>query len=178
MTVLTALPVVPARLDHMFLDGLEDADSPETKGQLMGQFANACASESHFSRQDQDDDAIESTKRAQKAIHEGAFKWEIEPITITITGRGRTDTRENDEQPLKAQLDKVPQLKPAFRQDGTVTAANANAISDGAAVWLLMRASTAKEFGLTPVAKILGNASHAQKPRWFTTAPPRQCASS
>ena len=144
MTVLTALPVEPARLDRMFLDGLEDADSPETKGQLMGQFVNACASESHFSRQDQDDDAIESTKRAQKAIHEGAFKWGIEPIAIIITGRGRTDTRENDEQSLKAQLDKVPQLKPAFRQDGTVTAVNANAISDGAAVSLLMRASTAK----------------------------------
>ena len=176
MTVLTALPVVPARLDHMLLDGLEDADSPDTKGQLMGHFANACASESHLNRQDQDDDATESTKRAQKAIHEGAFKWEIEPIAIA--GRGRTDTRENDEQPLKAQLDKVPQWKPAFRQDGTVTAANANAISDGAAVSLLMRAPTAKEFGLTPAAKILGNASHAQKPRWFTTAPPRQCASS
>jgi len=154
-------------LDHMFLDGLEDAYTPDTKGQLMGQFAELCASEFKFSREDQDAFAIESTTRAQKAIEQGAFAWEVEPVA----GEGRNQALDHDEQPPKAQLDKIAKLKPAFRTDGTVTAANASSISDGAAVLLMMRASTAAELGLRPVAKLLAHATHAQEPKWFTTAP-------
>lgn len=156
-------------LDHMFLDGLEDAYTPDTKGQLMGQFAELCASEFEFSREAQDAFAIESTKRAQAAIAQGAFTWEVEPIEAGA--RGRPEILVHDEQPPKAQLDKIPRLKPAFRQDGTVTAANASSISDGAAALLLMRASTAAELGLKPIARLLGHATHAQEPKWFTTAP-------
>ncbi len=154
-------------LDHMFLDGLEDAYTADTKGQLMGQFAELCASEFKFSREDQDAFAIESTMRAQKAIEQGAFAWEVEPVV----GEGRNQALDHDEQPPKAQLDKIPKLKPAFRKDGTVTAANASSISDGAAALLMMRASTAAELGLKPVAKLLAHATHAQEPKWFTTAP-------
>lgn len=148
-------------LDHMFLDGLEDAYAPETRGQLMGQFAEACAAEFGFSREAQDHYAITSTTRAQAAIQQGAFDWEITPVAVVT----------QDEQPLKAQLDKIPKLKPAFKPDGTVTAANASSISDGAAALLLMRASTAKDLGLAPLARVVGHAGHAQEPRWFTTAP-------
>src|SRR5690606_26680321 len=154
-------------LDHMFLDGLEDAYTPDTKGQLMGQFAEPCASEFKFSREDQDAFAIESTTRAQKAIEQGAFAWEVEPVA----GEGRNQALDHDEQPPKAPVDKIAKLKPAFRKDGTVTAANASSISDGAAVLLMMRASTAAELGLQPVAKLLAHATHAQEPKWFTTAP-------
>lgn len=156
-------------LDHMFLDGLEDAYAPDTKGQLMGHFAELCASEYRFTRQDQDAFAIESTTRAQRAIQQGAFAWEVEPMRDVV--RGRESVVEHDEQPLKAQLDKIPQLKPAFGKDGTVTAANASSISDGAAALLMMRASTAAALGVQPIARIAGYASHAQEPRWFTTAP-------
>jgi len=156
-------------LDHMFLDGLEDAYGPETRGQLMGQFAEECAAEFGFSREAQDAYAITSTTRAQAAIQQGAFDWEVTPVREVV--RGRETVVSQDEQPLKAQVDKIPTLKPAFRPDGTVTAANASSISDGAAALLLMRASTAKALGLTPLARVVGHAGHAQEPRRFTTAP-------
>lgn len=156
-------------LDHLFLDGLEDAYAPETRGQLMGQFAEECAAEFGFSRQAQDAYAITSTTRAQAAIQQGAFDWEVTPVREVV--RGRETVVLQDEQPLKAQVDKIPTLKPAFRPDGTVTAANASSISDGAAALLLMRASTAKALGLTPLARVVGHAGHAQEPRRFTTAP-------
>ncbi|MGH6647924.1 acetyl-CoA C-acyltransferase [Aquabacterium sp.] len=156
-------------LDHMFLDGLEDAYTPATRGQLMGHFAEECASEFGFSRQAQDAYAITSTTRAQAAIQQGAFDWEV--VAVREVVRGRETVVSQDEQPLKAQVDKIPTLKPAFKPDGTVTAANASSISDGAAALLLMRASTAAAFGLTPLAGVVGHAGHAQEPRRFTTAP-------
>lgn len=156
-------------LDHMFLDGLEDAYAPETRGQLMGQFAEECAAEFGFSREAQDAYAIASTTRAQAAIQQGAFAWEVAPVREVV--RGREFVVSQDEQPLKAQLDKIPALKPAFKPDGTVTAANASSISDGAAALLLMRTSTASAMGLTPLARVVGHAGHAQEPRRFTTAP-------
>ncbi|MBP7132543.1 MAG: acetyl-CoA C-acyltransferase [Aquabacterium sp.] len=156
-------------LDHMFLDGLEDAYAPETRGQLMGQFAEDCAADFHFTRQAQDEFAIASTTRAQAAIREGVFDWEVTPVREVVRGREVVITQ--DEQPLKAQVEKIPTLKPAFRPDGTVTAANASSISDGAAALLLMRASTATGLGLTPLARVVGHAGHAQEPRLFTTAP-------
>lgn len=156
-------------LDHMFLDGLEDAYTPGAKGQLMGHFAEECAAEFAFSRQAQDDYAIASTTRAQDAIRQGVFSWEVTPLREVT--RGRETVVEHDEQPLKAQVDKISTLKPAFRPDGTVTAANASSISDGAAALLLMRASTAEDLGLAPLAAVVGHAGHAQEPRRFTTAP-------
>lgn len=156
-------------LDHMFLDGLEDAYAPETRGQLMGRFAEECAAEFGFSREAQDAYAIASTTRAQAAIQQGAFAWEVAPVREVV--RGREFVVSQDEQPLKAQLDKIPALKPAFKPDGTVTAANASSISDGAAALLLMRTSTASAMGLTPLARVVGHAGHAQEPRRFTTAP-------
>ncbi|RZI81764.1 MAG: acetyl-CoA C-acyltransferase [Rubrivivax sp.] len=156
-------------LDHMFLDGLEDAYTPGAKGQLMGQFAEECAAEFGFTRQAQDAYAIASTTRAQSAIQQGAFDWEVAPVREVV--RGREVVVAQDEQPLKAQLDKIATLKPAFKPDGTVTAANASSISDGAAALLLMRASTATDLGLQPLARVVGHAGHAQEPRRFTTAP-------
>ncbi len=156
-------------LDHMFLDGLEDAYAPETRGQLMGQFAEACATEFGFSREAQDAHAIASTTRAQAATRDGALAWEIAPVREVL--RGKPLEVDQDEQPLKAQVDKIASLKPAFRPDGTVTAANASSISDGAAALLMMRASTASAMGLTPLARVVGHASHAQEPPRFTTAP-------
>ncbi len=153
-------------MDHMFLDGLEDAYD---KGRLMGTFAEDCARHYQFTRQAQDDYAIRSLKRAQGAIESGAFADEIVPVTMQ--GRGGDTTVAIDEQPGKARLDKIPTLKPAFAKDGTVTAANASSISDGAAALVLMRESTARERGLTPLARILGHSVHAQAPGWFTTAP-------
>jgi acetyl-CoA C-acetyltransferase len=153
-------------LDHMFFDGLEDAYQ---KGRLMGTFAEECAESYAFSRKDQDDFAIASTTRAQAAIKDGSFKWEIAPVTVA--GRKGDVIVEQDEQPLKAQLDKIPGLKPAFKKDGTVTAANSSSISDGAAALVLMRASTAEKLGITPLARIVGHATHAQEPNLFTTAP-------
>ena len=153
-------------LDHMFFDGLEDAYQ---KGRLMGSFAEECADKYGFTREKQDDFAIASTTRAQKAINDGSFAWEIAPVTVA--GRKGDIVIDRDEQPLKAQLDKIPTLKPAFRKDGTVTAANSSSISDGAAALVLMRRSMADKLGLKPLATIIGHATHAHEPGWFTTAP-------
>ncbi|AUH64816.1 acetyl-CoA C-acyltransferase [Paracoccus zhejiangensis] len=153
-------------MDSMFLDGLEDAYD---KGRLMGTFAEDCAQEYQFTRQAQDDYAIASLTRAQKAIDSGAFAAEVVPVTIS--SRKGEVTVDFDEQPGKARLDKIPTLKPAFRKDGTVTAANSSSISDGAAALVLMRASEAERRGLTPRARILGHATYADKPNLFPTAP-------
>lgn len=156
-------------IDHMFFDGLEDAYSAETRGRLMGTFAEECADHYGFTREQQDAFAIASLERAQHAIASGAFDWEITPVTVK-TRKGETQVSV-DEQPGKASPEKIPSLKPAFRKDGTVTPANASSISDGAAALLLARQSTATTQGLTPLARIVGHASHAREPRWFTTAP-------
>ncbi|BBN89514.1 acetyl-CoA C-acetyltransferase [Azospira sp. I09] len=153
-------------LDHMFFDGLEDAYQ---KGRLMGTFAEECAESYGFTREAQDEWAIQSTVRAQKAIKEGLFKWEIAPVTIA--GKKGDVVVDQDEQPLKAQIEKIPALKPAFKKDGTVTAANSSSISDGAAALVLMKESKAKALGLAPIAKIVGHTTHAQEPNLFTTAP-------
>jgi acetyl-CoA C-acetyltransferase len=153
-------------LDHLFFDGLEDAYD---KGRLMGTFAEECAASYGFTRAAQDEFAIASTTRAQRAIASGAFAWEIEPVTVAT--RAGEATVEHDEQPGKARLDKIPTLKPAFAKDGTVTAANSSSISDGAAALVLMRRSIAERLGLAPLATILGHATHAQQPSLFTTAP-------
>jgi acetyl-CoA C-acetyltransferase len=153
-------------IDHMFYDGLEDAYE---KGRLMGTFAEDCASRYGFSRQSQDEFAVASLQRAQKANREGWFAWETTPIAIKA---GKDEKFiETDEQPFKANLEKIPTLKPAFRKDGTVTAANSSSISDGAAALVLMRRSTAEKRGLAPLATIVGHSTHAQEPGWFTTAP-------
>ncbi len=154
-------------LDHMFFDGLEDAYFD--KGRLMGTFAEDCASAYGFTRQDQDAYAIASTTRAQEAIKSGAFKWEIAPVTVS--SRKGEVLVEHDEQPPKAQLDKIASLKPAFKKDGTVTPANSSSISDGAAALTLMRRSTANTLGLKPLATIIGHTTHAHEPRLFPTAP-------
>jgi len=156
-------------LDHMFLDGLEDSYSKENKGRLMGTFAEDCASHFDFSRAAQDAFAIASTTRAQNAIQDGSFAWEVAPVTVP--GRKGDVVVDKDEQPPKAQIDKIAGLKPAFAKDGTVTAANSSSISDGAAALVMMRRSTADKLGLAPLATIVGHATHAQEPQWFTTAP-------
>ncbi len=153
-------------IDHMFYDGLEDAYE---RGRLMGSFAEECADRYQFSREAQDDFAIKSLQRAQKANKEGWFAWEITPMAIK-SGKEQKFA-ETDEQPFKANLEKIPSLKPAFRKDGTVTAANSSSISDGAAALVLMRRSTAEQRGLAPLATIAGHATHAQAPGLFTTAP-------
>jgi acetyl-CoA C-acetyltransferase len=153
-------------LDHMFLDGLEDAYD---KGRLMGSFAEDCADKYSFTRAQQDAFAVASLQRAQKANQEGWFAWETAPVTLK-SGKGDRFV-DKDEQPFKANFDKIPQLKPAFRKDGTVTAANSSSISDGAAALVLMRRSTAQARGLEPLATIVGHSTHAQEPGWFTTAP-------
>jgi len=153
-------------LDHMFYDGLEDAYD---KGRLMGTFAEDCASKYQFSREAQDAFAITSLKRAQQANKEGWFAWETTPIAIKAGKEQRFV--ETDEQPFKANLEKIPGLKPAFRKDGTVTAANSSSISDGAAALVMMRRSSAERRGLAPLAVVMGQATHAQEPGWFTTAP-------
>jgi acetyl-CoA C-acetyltransferase len=152
--------------DHMFLDGLEDAYD---RGRLMGTFAEDCAAKYQFSREAQDRYAITSLTRAQDAIKNGSFEKEIVPVKLA-GGKGETVVK-IDEQPLKANLEKIPQLKPAFRKDGTVTPANSSSISDGAAALVLMRRSTADRRGIAPLAKIVAYSSHSQEPRWFTTAP-------
>ncbi|THF65096.1 acetyl-CoA C-acetyltransferase [Pseudothauera rhizosphaerae] len=156
-------------LDHMFFDGLEDRYSEESKGRLMGTFAEDCATHFDFTRAAQDEFAVASTTRAQKAITEGLFQWEVAPVTVA--GRKGEVVVDKDEQPLKAQLEKIPTLKPAFSKTGTVTAANSSSISDGAAALVLMRRSTADRLGVKPLATIVGHATHAQEPAWFTTAP-------
>ena len=153
-------------VDHMFLDGLEDAYD---RGKLMGTFAEATAGRYGFSREAQDEFAIRSLTRAKKAIEEGIFKEEIVPVTIK--GRKWDTVVETDETPLKANLEKIPTLKPAFAKDGTVTPANSSSISDGAAALVLMRESTAEKRGIRPIARILGHTEHAHEPAWFTTAP-------
>jgi acetyl-CoA C-acetyltransferase len=156
-------------IDHMFFDGLEDHYAKETKGRLMGTFAEDCAAHYRFTRKDQDDFAIASTQRAQQAGADGSFDWEIAPVTVA--GRKGDVMIKLDEQPGKAQLDKIPTLKPAFRKDGTVTPANSSSISDGAAALVLMREADAMKRGLRPLARIAGYTTHAQEPGWFTTAP-------
>ena len=155
-----------AMIDHMFMDGLEDAYD---KGKLMGVFAEACADDFQFTREAQDQFALTSLSRSLAANNDGSFAWEIAPVTIK--GRQGDVVVDHDEQPAKASPEKIPTLKPAFRKDGTVTAANASSISDGAAALVLMRRSTAEKRGLTPLAVIVGHATHAQEPSQFTTAP-------
>ncbi len=152
--------------DHMFLDGLEDAYD---QGRLMGSFAEDCASAFRFTREAQDHFALTSLARALAANNDGTFAWETAPVTVP--GRKGDVVIDRDEQPAKASPDKIPTLKPAFRKDGTVTAANSSSISDGAAALVLMRRSTAEKRGLKPLAVIVGHATHAQEPALFTTAP-------
>ncbi len=155
-------------LDHMFLDGLEDAydKNEQGNGKLMGVFADQCAAHYQFSREAQDAYALESLKRALAANSDGSFDTEIAPITLKDGSVIR-----RDESPFKARADKIPTLKPAFSQQGTVTAANASSISDGAAALVLMRESRAQAQGLKPLARLVGHSTHAQEPGWFTTAP-------
>jgi acetyl-CoA C-acetyltransferase len=160
-----------AILDHMMLDGLEDAYSRVDGGggRSMGTFAEECSSKFAFTREQQDAFAITSVTRAQEAAQSGAFDWEI--AAVTVKTRAGEVSINKDEGPLKAKLDKIPSLKPAFKKDGTITAASSSSINDGAAALVMMRASKANELGLTPIAKIIGHATHAQAPDWFTTAP-------
>ncbi len=152
--------------DHMALDGLEDAYE---RGKAMGVFAEQCVVKYGFTREAQDKFAIASTERALRANTDGSFAWEMAPVTLAgKTGEVKID---KDEQPFKAKLDKIAGLKPAFKKDGTITAANASSISDGAAALVLMRASTAEKLGCTPLARIVAHSVHAQAPDWFTTAP-------
>ena len=152
--------------DHMMLDGLEDAYEP---GRAMGTFGEECADKYKFTREAQDAFAIASVKRAQAASNSGAFSAEITPVTVkTRSGEVQISV---DEGPLKAKLDKISTLKPAFKKDGTITAASSSSINDGAAALVMMRASTAAKLGCKPLAKIVSHAMHAQAPNWFTTAP-------
>jgi acetyl-CoA C-acetyltransferase len=153
-------------IDHMLFDGLEDAYD---KGRLMGSFAEDCATKFAFTREEQDRFAITSLERAQRANKDGSFAWETVPIAI----KAGKDERfiEHDEQPFKANFDKIPLLRPAFRKDGTVTAANSSSISDGAAAMVMMRRSMSEKLGLKPLAIVVGHSTHAQEPGWFTTAP-------
>ncbi|MFM8665349.1 MAG: acetyl-CoA C-acyltransferase [Betaproteobacteria bacterium] len=152
--------------DHMALDGLEDAYE---RGKAMGVFAEACVAQYAFTREQQDQYAITSTTRAIEANKSGAFDWEMAPVSLP--GKAGNTVVKHDEQPFKAKLDKIPSLKPAFKKDGTITAANASSISDGAAALVLVRESTAKALGLQPLARIVSHAVHAQAPEWFSTAP-------
>jgi acetyl-CoA C-acetyltransferase len=152
--------------DHMAMDGLEDAYE---RGKAMGVFAEACVAKYGFTREAQDQFAIASTTRAKQANEDGSFDWEVAPVALP--GKGGETLVKFDEQPFKAKLDKIPGLKPAFKKDGTITAANASSISDGAAALVLMRESTAARLGAKPVARIVSHAVHAQAPEWFSTAP-------
>ncbi len=152
--------------DHMAIDGLEDAYE---RGRAMGVFAEECVAKYAFTREAMDRFAIASTERAKKANEDGSFDWEMAPVMVPAKG-GETAIR-FDEQPFKAKLDKIPGLKAAFKKDGTITAATSSSISDGAAALVLMRESTAKSRGVTPIARIVGHSVHAQAPNWFTTAP-------
>ncbi|HTH58757.1 MAG TPA: acetyl-CoA C-acetyltransferase [Paraburkholderia sp.] len=155
-----------AVLDHMFVDGLEDAYE---KGRLMGTFAEDCARDYAFTRERQDAFAIESLTRARRANEDGSFAWEIAPVKVVVRANETVVTR--DEQPFRANPDKIPTLRPAFAKDGTVTAANSSSISDGAAALVMMRESTASRLGVTPLARVTGHATFAQAPAKFTTAP-------
>jgi acetyl-CoA C-acetyltransferase len=152
--------------DHMALDGLEDAYE---RGKAMGVFAEQCVDKYQFTREAQDKFAIASTERSVKANTDGSFGWEIAPVTVG--GKTGDTTIERDEQPFKARLDKIPTLKPAFKKDGSITAASSASISDGAAALVMMRQSTADTLGVRPIARILAHSVHAQAPGWFTTAP-------
>ena len=153
-------------MDHMMLDGLEDAYQP---GRSMGTFGEDCAAKYSFTREQQDAFATASVQRAKAAIESGAFTAEIAPVSVK--SRAGEAVILNDEAPGKVKLDKITSLKPAFKKDGTITAASSSSISDGAAALVLARASTAKELGLNPVARIVGHATFAQEPEWFATAP-------
>jgi acetyl-CoA C-acetyltransferase len=157
--------------DHMALDGLEDAydRAPNGGGKSMGQFGEDCAAKYSFSREEQDRFAITSTERAKAANTDGSFAFEMAPLTVA--GRKGDVVIDKDESPFKAQIDKIPTLKPAFRKDGTVTAATSSSISDGAAALVMMRASTAEKLGIKPLARLVAHATHSQEPQWFTTAP-------
>ncbi len=152
--------------DHMALDGLEDAYE---RGKAMGVFAENCVSKYSFTREAQDAFAITSTERARRANEDGSFAWEMAPVTLP--GKAGDVVISRDEQPAKAKLDKIPGLKPAFKKDGSITAATSSSISDGAAALVMMRESTAAKLGLTPLARIRAHSVHAQAPEWFTTAP-------
>jgi acetyl-CoA C-acetyltransferase len=152
--------------DHMMLDGLEDAYEP---GRAMGTFGEECAAKYNFSREAQDAFATASVNRAKAATESGAFKAEITPVTVK--GRAGDTVISIDEGPGKVKLDKIPTLKPAFKKDGTITAASSSSINDGAAALVMMRESTAKKLGVKPLARIVSHAMHAQEPNWFTTAP-------
>ena len=160
-----------ALYDHMALDGLEDAYEklPNGGGKAMGVFAEECVAKYAFTREQMDQFAIASTERSKKANEDGSFDWEIAPVTLA--GRTGDTVVKFDEQPFKAKLDKIPGLKPAFKKDGTITAATSSSISDGAAALVMMRESTARKLGVTPIARIHAHAVHAQAPNWFTTAP-------
>ncbi|MBW4049008.1 MAG: acetyl-CoA C-acyltransferase [Proteobacteria bacterium] len=152
--------------DHMAMDGLEDAYD---RGKAMGVFAESCVAKYSFTREAMDAFAIASTERSKKANEDGSFNWEMAPVTVA--GRSGDVQISRDEQPFKAKLDKIPGLKPAFKKDGSITAATSSSISDGAAALVLMRQSTAQRLGCTPLARIAAHAVHAQAPEWFTTAP-------
>ncbi|MEN9374659.1 MAG: Acetyl-CoA acetyltransferase [Pseudomonadota bacterium] len=152
--------------DHMMLDGLEDAYEA---GRSMGTFGEDCAAKYHFTREEQDNFATASVQRAQAAIKSGAFATEIAPVTVKT--RAGESVVSMDEGPNKIKLEKIPTLRPAFKKDGTITAASSSSINDGAAAMVLMRASTAAKLGCKPLAKIVSHATHAQEPEWFATAP-------
>ena len=152
--------------DHMALDGLEDAYQ---RGKAMGVFAEDCVAKYCFTREQQDEFAIASTERAIKANNDGSFAWEIAPVAVA--GKGGSVDVSKDEQPFKARLDKIRGLKPAFKKDGTITAANASSISDGAAALVMMRQSSADNGAARPIARVLGHTVHAAAPEWFSTAP-------
>jgi acetyl-CoA C-acetyltransferase len=157
--------------DHMALDGLEDAYEkiPNGGGKSMGQFAEDCAGKYSFTREEQDRYAIASTERAKAANSDGSFAWEM--AGLTVAGKKGEVTIDKDESPFKSNIEKIPTLKPAFRKDGSVTAATSSSISDGAAAMVMMRTSTAEKLGLKPVARLVAHATHSQEPQWFTTAP-------
>ncbi|MEO6033252.1 MAG: acetyl-CoA C-acyltransferase [Burkholderiaceae bacterium] len=160
-----------ALYDHMAIDGLEDAYEklPNGAGKAMGVFAEDCVAKYQFSREQMDNFSIASTQRAKVANEDGSFDWEMAPVSVA--GKGGETVIKWDEQPFKAKLDKIPSLKPAFKKDGTITAATSSSISDGAAALVLMRESTASKLGVKPIARILAHSVHAQAPNWFTTAP-------
>jgi acetyl-CoA C-acetyltransferase len=158
-------------LDHMMLDGLEDAYdvAPDGRRRSMGTFGEDCAAKYGFTREQQDAYAMESVQRAQRAARQGDFDWEM--AAVTVPGKAGEQRIDSDEGPRRIHADKIPGLKPAFRKDGTITAASASSINDGAAALVLMRRSTADQRGLRPIARIAGHSRHAQEPGWFSTAP-------
>ena len=157
--------------DHMMMDGLEDAYEIAADGtrRSMGTFGEDCATQYAFTREQQDHFAVTSVQRAQAAAASGTFADEIAPVTVK--GKAGDSVVDSDEGPRKAKLDKIPNLRPAFRKDGTITAASSSSINDGAAVLVMMRASTAKQMGILPLARVLGHTTNAKKPAEFTTAP-------